>query len=272
VIIISSTSNSKVKALRQGLREGKPFVPDTIWVEGIKLAREALSAGLLVEEAWVAVEKAERGPLRQMMRELESRSIPLTCVTEHVFEALSELESPQGILLVVRRPVIPWDALLAQESLVLVACEIQDPGNLGSLLRSAEAFGVKAVLVSAGSAFPFSPKVMRSSSGAVLRLPISEIQDVTGILDQLKKQNYRMLAAVGGKNQDFRSVEYSGKLALWVGNEGRGLPDSVLAGADQKIAIPLAPPVDSLNVAMAASIILCEAARQRGQWPGTVDL
>ncbi len=265
MIIISSTSNTRVKALRQSLREGKPLEPGTLWVEGIKLAREALSAGLSVEEAWVAVEKAERGPLRQLTRELEARAIPMTYVTEHVFESFSELESPQGILLVVRRPVIHWDELLTRESFMLVACEIQDPGNLGSLVRSAEAFGVTAVLTSEGSAFPFSPKVIRSSSGAVLRLPIYENQDVPWMLEQLKRQNYRMLAAVGGKNQDFRSVGYGGKLALWVGNEGRGLPDSVLAVTDQKIAIPLAPPVDSLNVAMAASIILCEAARQRGQ-------
>ncbi len=265
MIIISSTSNSRVKALRQGLREGKPLDLATIWVEGIKLARETLSAGLSVEEAWVAVEKAERGPLRQLTRELEARAVPMNYVTQHVFQSLSELESPQGILLAVRRPATHWDELLARESFLLVACEIQDPGNLGSMLRSAEAFGVNAVLVSAGSAFPFSPKVIRSSSGAVLRLPVHENQDVLGMLEQLKRQNYQMLAAVGGKNQDFRSVKYGGRLALWVGNEGRGLPDSVLEGADQKIAISLAPPVDSLNVAMAASIILCEAARQRGQ-------
>jgi TrmH family RNA methyltransferase len=268
VIIVSSTANSKVKALRHALKEGKPSAMGAVWIEGLKLAREAVSAGLRVEEAWVAVEKMERGPLRQLAKELEARDAPLMYVTEQVFQSLSELDSPQGILLSVRRPAFNREDILSKESFLLVACEIQDPGNLGTVLRSAEAFGVNAVLVCPGSACPFSPKVIRSSSGAVLRLPVFEDQELTEIMDRVKSKGYRLLAAAGGKHPDFRAIDFTGKLALWVGNEGHGLPASVLEWVDQKIAVPLAPPVDSLNVAMATSIILCEAARQRGLQPG----
>jgi TrmH family RNA methyltransferase len=263
LIVLSSVSNPRVKAIHHWLAGGESLPPGLLPVEGIKLAREALVSRLPVEEAWISAEKAERGTVRQLARELEAHHLPVTYVTDKVFRFFSGTESPQGILLCVRPPAFQWEILMAGDVLLLVACEIQDPGNLGTLLRSAEAFGVNAVAVTTGSASASSAKLMRSSAGALLRLPVLSGCSSSELMKKLAEMGYRHLAAACRGEQDFRKASYLGKTALWVGNEGRGLPETLMEAAESRITIPLATPVESLNVAMATSIVLCEAARQR---------
>jgi RNA methyltransferase, TrmH family len=263
LIVLSSVSNPRVKTLHHWLVGGEPSPAGLLPVEGVKMAREALSSGLPVVEAWISSEKAERGAVRQLARELEARHLPLTYVTDQVFRFFSGTESPQGILLIVRPVLVQWESLMAQDVLLLVACEIQDPGNLGTILRSAEAFGVNAVAVTTGSVSTGSAKLMRSSAGALLRLPVLGGSSAGELMNTLTESGFRHLVTAGRGGLDFRQAGFLGKTALWVGNEGRGLPDALLAAAESRITIPLAATVDSLNVAMATSIILCEAARQR---------
>jgi RNA methyltransferase, TrmH family len=263
LIVLSSVSNPRVKAIHHWLTGGESPSSGLLPVEGVKLAREALASGLPVVEAWLSSEKAERGAIRQMARELEARHLPVTYVTEQVFRFFSGTESPQGILLIVRPAAFQWESLMAHDVLLLVACEIQDPGNLGTILRSAEAFGVEAVAVTTGSVSTGSAKLMRSSAGALLRLPILSGHSAGELMTTLTDSGFRHLAAAGRGELDFRQACFLGKTALWVGNEGRGLPEALLTAAESRITIPLAATAESLNVAMAASIILCEAARQR---------
>ncbi len=263
--MLSSTANPRVKEMRLWLAGQASLFPGCVPVEGVKFAREALEGGLRVEAAWLAADKMERENLRPLVEELESRHTPLTVVTGRVFAAISATESPQGILLVVRPPSFSWEKVREDDKLILVACAIQDPGNLGSLLRSAEAFGSSAVVVTEGSASPLSAKLLRASAGALLRVPVLQGEAAGDVQKKLRELNFQQLAAAGRGEKDFRQACFTGRVALWIGNEGAGLPAEILAAAQSRITIPLEPPVESLNAAVAASIILCEAARQRKQ-------
>jgi TrmH family RNA methyltransferase len=147
--------------------------------------------------------------------------------------------------------------------MLLVGCELQDPGNLGTLLRSAEAFGVEGVLLTRTSVNPSNEKVVRASAGSVFRLPCLGGFENTELLRHLGRNSFHFIAATPKAAVDFRKVDYRQRIALILGNEGKGLSEEVLTQVQTRIHIPMTAGIESLNVAVAASIILCEAARQR---------
>jgi TrmH family RNA methyltransferase len=153
------------------------------------------------------------------------------------------------------------------DALLLVAVDVQDPGNLGSLLRAAEAGGIGGVLVcgtpAGGSANPFSWKALRGSMGSALRLPVSAGLDALAALDSLHRNGVRTVAAVPRDGQDPDAVDWTGSVAVVLGGEGAGLSDDVVAQCRERVTIPMAPRVESLNVAVAGAILVYAARRQR---------
>ena len=226
-------------------------------VEGLKLVCEALSHPELVETILISESSKE-----SLVHDLALYQIPLTIVSAELAVALSETETTQGVWAICRRPV--WGRLesLSSFDFVLVVAGIQDPGNLGTILRTAWAVGVQAVLLSIGSVDLFNPKVIRSAMGATLNVPV-----FTGISPQdvkaLQENGFRVMACDPlGETGLFQS-HLGGKLALVMGNEGQGLSPEWKAIADCRLNIPLQAGVDSLNVAVACGIVLYEAYRQR---------
>src|SRR5262249_28464429 len=184
-------------------------------------------------------------------------------VTDRLFPSLASTESPQGLVAIARLPSTQLESLLSSSSILLVACELQDPGNLGTLLRSAEAFGVEGVLLSQTSVNPWNEKVIRASAGSIFRIPCFGGLKSIELLRSLQRNGFRFVAAMPNGAIDFRAADYKGRFALILGNEARGLGEEVLAWVQTKVHIPMARTIESLNVSVAASIILCEAARQR---------
>jgi TrmH family RNA methyltransferase len=184
-------------------------------------------------------------------------------LSSRAFDAVVETETPQGILLLVALPAFDREQVIKKSGLLLLVHQLQDPGNLGSILRSAEAFGVTGVLLTEGSIKPYSQKVIRASAGAIFRMPVFSKLEAQLLIRDLQQKHYQVLAADAGGTLHFQQAGYSGRTAILVGNEGQGLPSELLLMADATIQIPLAPPVESLNVAIATALILCEAARQR---------
>jgi len=213
--------------------------------------RAALESGAAVERALVA-----KGRAPEEVRALEASGIEVVETTEKVFSSLSTLESPEGILAVARRPKRPAENLPA-EGIVLVSAGIQDPGNVGALARVAEAAGARALVLSKGSADPFSPKALRGSMGSLLRIPVFEIDD----LSILRTRGFRLAALVPRGGVDFREADWTPPVAILLGREGSGLGDAALAGADFRVTIPMRGAVESLNVATAAALVLYEATR-----------
>ena len=281
MMTITSRDNKWLKAFRAALR-GKGPEPGKrapIGVEGPKLVEEALRSGLEVEALLVS-ESGERdaGPILKAASESEagiSRSQILR-TTDKLFEGVSGTEAPQGVAALFRQPEWGFDdvlhgvgALRGNSPLVVVLAAIQDPGNVGTILRSAEAFGATGAIATRGTADPWSPKALRASAGSTLRLPLLRGMAIPVLLAQLKIAGVKIYAASSVRNGPLGEAgaraDWREAAAILVGNEGAGLPAEITHAADAVISIPTTDAVESLNAGVAASIVLYEAARQRAR-------
>jgi TrmH family RNA methyltransferase len=181
---------------------------------------------------------------------------------DQVFAAVSPVRTPSGIVAVVRRPATTTQMILSQARLfVMVVVDVQDPGNLGALMRVAEAGGVTGVIVAGDSANPFSWKAVRGSMGSALRLPIARDPSNDEVMREIKKSQTKVIAAVPRDGHDPDGVDWSGRIALLLGGEGHGLSAAVLGATDERVTVPMAPPVESLNVAVSGAILIYAARR-----------
>jgi TrmH family RNA methyltransferase len=258
--IIRSRSNAVVRRFR-ALKERA--AGDLALLEGTKLVEEALAAGATITEV-AASPRAGRTPRgRALMEALEARRVPVRLMDEDVLASVSEAETSQGLVALSRRPAFAEETMLAGQPLVLVAVGIQNPGNVGALLRAAEAAGATGAYLAEGCADPFSWKALRGSMGSAFRLPHLRRVGARETLERLKGRGVATVAAVASAGKPYDEVDLARPVAIVVGNEGAGLDEDVVAAASARVAIPMHGGVESLNVAVAAGILLFEAARQR---------
>jgi RNA methyltransferase, TrmH family len=262
-VIITSAGNQRLKQLRQTLRAAQADPRGSLPIEGIKLIQEAINGRLRIEEIFVAQSQRQEPEVERLLAQTKSLGTEIVEVADRVFPSISETESPQGLLALARLPQFDLDELLDDDPLLLVGFELQDPGNLGTLLRSAEAFGGRAVLLTRKSVSPLNAKVVRASAGSIFRIPCLIRLEIHQLMDALTQRGFTLLATTPRGTVDFREAVYGGKVALLVGNEARGLDGDVLCRVHTQIRIPMNGSVESLNASIATSIILCEAARQR---------
>jgi TrmH family RNA methyltransferase len=261
---ISSRQNALVRTFHE-LADAPESSDTRVLLDGVHLVREARSAALEFEAVAVASSHiAGDSEAGDLARALESTGAPVFAVSDSAFAAMSPVRTPSGIVAIARR--IPSDAgaiSRTRNGFTLVAADVQDPGNLGGLIRAAEAGGVTGVLVSGASANPFSWKALRGSMGSALRMPIAAGQTLDAIVRCAKASGVRTMAAVprGGRAPD--EIDWRGAVTLLLGGEGRGLPAGLLPACDELVTIPMAPPVESLNVAAAGAILVYAARRQR---------
>ncbi|WP_245782070.1 TrmH family RNA methyltransferase [Granulicella pectinivorans] len=254
--VVTSRANARVKQLRAATSGNARLSGGLIAIEGETLVHEALRSGLLLKTVFVS----ER---RVVPRGLPAGVEVLRCSNE-VLQSAVETQSPQGIAALV----LPkqWDLAeaLRGEPLLLVAVGLQDPGNLGTLIRSAEAFGATGVLTTLGTVNAWNQKALRASAGSVFRMPVVAVTEAE--LVGLKARGIRLFAAVAaGENVVAAgAADFTQDCALLIGNEGAGLGQKFIDLADALITIPCPGPVESLNAAIAGSLLLYEASRQRG--------
>ena len=222
-------------------------------VEGHKLIADAVAAGLDVEAVYASGDTADRyrhGPA------------PVHQLADGVLERVSDTVTPQGALAVVRRPTTTLEAA-RDADLVVVCVDVQDPGNAGTVIRSAEAAGVGAVVCCGESVDVFAPKCVRASAGSLFHVAVVSEGDPVAVLDQLGTWGKRRLGTVPSGGQPYDEADLTVPIALVLGNEGHGLPAGVDAVLDGRLTIPMAGRSESLNVGMAAAVVCFEAARQR---------
>jgi TrmH family RNA methyltransferase len=249
---VESRQNGRIKELRAALARGSrtPHVA----VEGLHLVQEAVKSSLKLHTVFV------RSGNEALLGQVAVGDAEVLVVAEEVFSSATTTEHPQGIAALLEAPQFTTQAMFRRNPLVVVAAELQDPGNLGTLVRSAEAFGATGMMVLPGTVSLWNAKAMRASSGSVFRLP-AVVLTADEAFAVLRAQGVRIIAAVardGDSEADLR-----GPSALLVGNEGAGLPDAWIAQADARVTIPLPGAVESLNAAIAGSVLLYEAMRQR---------
>ncbi len=255
---VESRQNARVKELRAGLSRGTRTARNHIAIEGLHLVQEAVKSGLNL--GTVFLEEGHEGLLHQFpLGNAEVLVLP-----GDVFLSATLTEHPQGIAALVEAPQFTVQAIFPSgprpDPLLVIAAGLQDPGNLGTLVRSAEAFGATGMILLPGTVSLWNAKTLRASSGSAFRLPVVSL-GVDEAFSALRAHGVRILAAVardGDNDADLR-----GPSALLVGNEGSGLPEAWIAQADARVTIPFAGAVESLNAAIAGSVLLYDAMRQR---------
>lgn len=256
--MITSTSNERVKWVRalQARRQAREREQSYV-VEGARLAQEAVAAQYPVQLVFHTDQLDENR--RSLVNNLQRLGAQTALVSDAVMTACSSTESPQGILAVVP---FPTTSLPERLSLALVIDRLADPGNLGTMLRTALASGVEAVILVQGTVDAFNPKVVRSAMGAHFYLPIASFP-VEQIRDRL--QGLTFIAAQSGAGVPYHRVDWQEPVALMIGAEAHGLQPALSRIASQCVHIPMREKVESLNAAIAAAVILFEIARQRGE-------
>jgi TrmH family RNA methyltransferase len=255
--IVQSRQNSRVKELRFGLAQACRTDQGRVSIEGVHLIQEALRSGLQVPV--VFIREGDEALIDTL--ELLPPDSEILALTPDIFLSAVSTESPQGIAALVDPPDFSLESVFAAPSpLILVAAALQDPGNLGTLIRSAEAFGASGVLTLPGTVSPWNAKALRAASGSLFRLPVVAVREPE-LFTALRARGVRILATTASASSSMPNL--TGPAAILIGNEGAGLSASLLAAADAVISIPCPGPVESLNAAVAASILLYEASRQR---------
>jgi RNA methyltransferase, TrmH family len=262
---IEGRHNALVKELRQAFARAERTEHGDCAIEGLRIMEEAIRSGLRFRAIFFkesAQNLAER-LMPQIGTHVESLLLP-----DKLFDGSVPSETPQGVAALVRWKEFSLADVLERLQIgpVIVVVGLQDPGNLGTILRSAEAFGSAGVVVGEGTVSPFNSKVIRASAGSIFRLPVlvakgaGGMEEVTG---KLRKENVRLIATSSHKGTALDQVRLTGPLAIFIGSEGSGLPRTLMAQVDELVAIPHTSQVESLNAGVAGSIVLYEAARQR---------
>ena len=261
---VASRQNARVKELRRAFHEAAPTVKGEVAIEGMHLLEEAIRAGLKLSSVFVSEPAAERA--RKLLPQLSAHTETLL-LPDEIFASAVPTETPQGIAALVKvKSFALDDALVPAPALLVIAAGLQDPGNLGTIVRSAEAFAATGLLVAERTVSPWNWKAVRASAGSMFRLPVVKVM-LAEALAEVKRRGLRVLATSSHKGTQIGECDLRGSVAIIIGNEGAGLPKDVLAQADEAVCIPQSPKVESLNAGIATSIILYEAARQRAASP-----
>ena len=255
--MITSADNARIKeVIRLNTKSKERHKRGLFAAEGRKLFLETPPA--IREQVFVSAsfEEKERELLQGCRYEV---------VDDRLFLKMCDTQTPQGILTVARMPQYTREELLqgGEAPLLLLLEDVQDPGNVGTILRTAEAAGVTGVFLSAKCADLFQPKVIRATMGSVFRVPFCVEQDLCETAAWLRKQQVSLYAAVLESSRPFYDMDYRGASAFLIGNEGNGLSAALAEAAGQSVRIPMSGKVESLNAAVAASVFMYEAKRQR---------
>ncbi|MGA2632217.1 MAG: RNA methyltransferase [Terriglobia bacterium] len=260
--VVESSANPLIKVFRRALAEGTTR-DGWLAVEGPLLVEEALRAGerATVQSVLISEEGVRRS---QPLLERLPKACEVTQTPDRLFRQIAQTETPQGIAALVELRTTNLEAVLgARDALLLVACGLQDPGNLGTILRSAQAFGASALITLAATVSPFNPKAARASAGAVFHVPMLMGERPESLFKRLRAAGVRIVGTDRHSSVRIDDADLRGPLAVLIGQEAAGLPAEIARQAEMLVSIPIRAGMDSLNAATAASIVLYEVARQR---------
>ena len=257
--------NPLLKELRRAFAAGDLTLDGYCAIEGTRIIEEAIRSGLKFRAIFFRESAKNRADrlLPQLAAHVEKLVMP-----DKLFASAVPSETPQGVAALVKCKIFSVDDVIAKSRtgpLVAIA-GVQDPGNLGTILRSAEAFDAGGVLLGEGTASVFNSKVIRASAGSVFRLPLAKAK-LAETLSIMKSQGLRLVATSSHKSKSLAEANLSAPLAIFIGSEGAGVPRDLLAKMDEVVAIPHSPMVESLNAGVAASIVLYEVARRKNNSP-----
>jgi len=260
---ITSRDNSLLRQVR-AVRDGK--VDELIYVEGLRLCEEALRSRLVIEAVIVSEELLRKERVAGVIDELSQAAKRFGSVSEKLLESVSYTKTPQGIIVLAERPESSESRLAAEldaSPLLVVLHQINNPVNVGAILRTSEAAGAAGVITTKNTSDPFSPKSLRGAMGSAFRLPIWSGPSYTETIDWCRHRGIATICADVEATTAYTEIDWRGPSALILGPESTGLTAGELALANQRVSIPMKGMAESLNVAVAAGVLLFEASRQR---------
>lgn len=254
--MITSTANQQVKEVSRLLKKAKERKKQRLFVvEGFKMVKEAYSLGM-VKKIYASEELGQ--PCHLECGEVE-------WVKKEVFQAMSDTMTPQGILALVQMPCFTLKELLGKKNLLFLE-DVQDPGNVGTMVRTAEGAAFEGIVLSRESADLFNPKVVRSTMGSVFRMPYCYVDSVPDTICMAKEKGFQVYGAHLEGKMNYTEVRYDGRTGIVIGNESKGMSGEAADAVSELVKIPMAGSVESLNAGVAAALMMYEVARLQGRW------
>lgn len=257
---ISSKENELIKHIKKLKDKKERDISNEYVIEGIKLIQEAIQENVNIKQIIVCddCDKTESIP-KDLMYEIAKYDC--IYVTKKIFKYISEVQEPQGILAVIEKNNSDRDIDYTQDIIVALD-DVQDPGNLGTILRTVDSIGLTQILVSKGTADSYNPKVVRSTMGAIFRIKIIECEDLEKTLKEIKKHKFKVVVTSLQTENSIYETNYNKKVIV-IGNEAKGVEKNIQDLADEKIKIPMLGKTESLNASVATGIVLYEYVRQK---------
>jgi len=265
MLVINSQENINIKEVRSLSMKKQRDAKGVFVVEGVRAVRDAFEAGadVKVEKLFLSEKVLNSGDLGAKIMDNLSTLENVFLVREELFSKISGTETPQGVLAVVRQPRYDIDSIIMNANFVVVLENIQDPGNLGTIIRTADAVGADIVLLTNGCVDIYNAKVVRSTMASLFHVPVGRMIGIEQCYLDLKSAGFRIIATKGEGVQSYLDTDFSGKVAIVVGNEANGLTQEAIEQADLCVGIPMHGKADSLNVAVAAGILMYEKIASR---------
>jgi RNA methyltransferase, trmH family, group 3 len=259
--VITSKENEAVKNIRKLKEkkyrdEKKEFI-----IEGIKMIEEAIQENAKIKTIVVCEECIKDGTISQKIL-YEIAKYNCIYVSEKVFRIMTEVTNPQGILAVIEKESKKEEEINYEEDIIMVLDGIQDPGNLGTILRTADSANLKQIIVSDKTADIYNPKVVRSTMGAIFRVKVIESNHLVETLKEIKKHKFKIVSTSLEDSKNIYEIDYE-KKAIVIGNEANGVSKEVQDISDEKIKIPMLGKTESLNASVAAGIVIYEYVRRK---------
>lgn len=264
--MITSAANAKVKnVIKLQKKSRERHRQNAFVVEGIRMFKEAPIH--MISEIYLSKTLHEKGTLKKELRALteeKASGLSIETVEDAVFTQMSDTQTPQGILCVMHMPDMDLGASLEGAGGTWILLEdIQDPGNLGTIIRCGEGAGVEGIILTGNTADLYNPKTIRATMGSVYRMPVFVTESIAQTVETMKEQGFAVYAAHLCANKDYDAISYEGKHAFLIGNEGNGLKEETAQLATEYIRIPMEGRVESLNAAIASSLLMYESYRHR---------
>lgn len=251
-MIITSKDNEIIKNIKK-LKE-KKYRLDSYIVEGIKMVKEAISENQ--EIALIAIRE-------DFKIDFDTKNTKIVIISNKIFNDISDVKTPQGILAVIKKN--QNNQIETNSDYILALDSLQDPGNMGTIIRTADSANINQIIINKTTVDPYSPKVIRSTMGAIYRTNIIEVEDLKTTLKEMKSKGFQIITTDLKATQSIYDINYNNKTVVVIGNEANGVSQEILQTADKKVIIPMLGKTESLNASIAASIMIYEYVRQKIQ-------
>lgn len=260
--VIESSKNPLLKKIKNLSKKTYREKEGQFFIEGLRFIQDAIVEKILFVEVVIS-EYFYNDPTNKSIINYLDKNTNLILVNDSLFSNISSTASPQGIIAVINNSSIQSTHTIKDGDFYIIIDSLQDPGNLGAIIRTSAAANVSAIFLGPGCVDLFNPKVLRATMGAIFKLPIIQLSSLTTIINNLKENSYSITATTPTSLIPYYSTDLTKNIALIVGNEANGISDDILALADTNITIPMFNNVESLNVSTATSIIIYEMLRQK---------